>query len=366
MNRRAYIDWLRGLAVVIMIEAHTIDAWTVNDPAVRGLDKFKWLQFIAGWAAPLFLFLAGVSVALAAASHLRKGKSIADASRLVQKRGWQIFALAYLFRLQSFMLSPVSPWFTMLKVDILNIMGLAMVMSAWCWARGRTERERALWLFVPAGLCVLLGQYAAGWWWPSLFHEQLQGYVRSTGPGGNFMLFPWAGFVLIGTWMGRLLVINRDAPADRTFHARLALGGLAILIVGYAGMFLPTFTPHSIFWLTSTSWFLLRLGAMLVMLSLAWLWMQRPTAQHWSPMVLFGQTSLFVYWVHVEVVYGFPTYPLHYDLSINESLMAYGVFTLIMFVLAWIWNQRTPSGPLIPDYLKTSSGALTTSASTQR
>ena len=35
MSRRAYIDWLRGLAVVVMIEAHTIDAWTVDDPAVR-------------------------------------------------------------------------------------------------------------------------------------------------------------------------------------------------------------------------------------------------------------------------------------------------------------------------------------------
>src|SRR5262249_59031021 len=26
--RRAYIDWARGLAVLLMIEAHAIDAWT--------------------------------------------------------------------------------------------------------------------------------------------------------------------------------------------------------------------------------------------------------------------------------------------------------------------------------------------------
>ena len=86
MNRRAYIDWLRGLAVVIMIEAHTIDAWTVDDTAVRALTRFKMLQFLAGWAAPLFLFLAGVSVALAAASHLRKGKTVADASWAVRRK----------------------------------------------------------------------------------------------------------------------------------------------------------------------------------------------------------------------------------------------------------------------------------------
>src|SRR5436189_5028435 len=99
MRRLSHIDWLRGLAVVIMIEAHTVDAWTVSDALVRGQTRFKMLQFLAGWAAPLFLFLAGVSVSLAAASHLRKGKSVSEASRLVQKRGWQVVLLAYIFRL---------------------------------------------------------------------------------------------------------------------------------------------------------------------------------------------------------------------------------------------------------------------------
>ena len=28
MTRRGYIDWLRGVSVLIMIEAHTLDAWT--------------------------------------------------------------------------------------------------------------------------------------------------------------------------------------------------------------------------------------------------------------------------------------------------------------------------------------------------
>jgi len=351
MNRRAYIDWLRGLAVVIMIEAHTIDAWTVDDPAVRALTRFKMLQFLAGWAAPLFLFLAGVSVALAAASHLRKGKTVAEASWLVQKRGWQVLGLAYLFRLQSFMLSPTASWPSLLKVDILNIMGLAMVAAAWCWARGRNERERALWLLVPAALCVLLAQYAPGWWWPTLLGDRLEGYVRTAGAGGNFMLFPWAGFVLAGTWLGRLLVINRDPAADRQFHAWLALCGVTLFVAAYVGSYLPTFTPHSAFWHGSTSWFLLRLSVMLVLFALAWLWMQRTRANHWSPMVVFGQTSLFVYWVHVEVVYGFPTYPLRHELSIAGVLVAYAIFTGIMLWLARLWSKRA-TGPFIPAQLR--------------
>ena len=354
MNRRAYIDWLRGLAVVIMIEAHTIDAWTVSDPAVRALGRFKMLQFLAGWAAPLFLFLAGVSVALAAASHVRKGKSVAEASWAVQKRGWQIFGLAFLFRLQSFMLSPTASWPGLLKVDILNVMGLAMVGAAWCWGRGRTARARTLWLLVPTALTVVLAQYAPGWSWPALLGNRLEGYVRTVGTSGNFMLFPWAGFVLAGAWMGRLIAPNRDADADRAFHVRLAIGGVVLFVVAYTGSYLPAFTPHSSFWLGSTSWFLLRLSVMIVLFPLAWLYMRRTRANRWSPMVVFGQTSLFVYWVHVEVVYGFPTYPLRHELSIAGALMAYAIFTGIMLWLAVRWSRRA-TGPLIPVQLRASS-----------
>lgn len=352
MNRRGYIDWLRGVAVVIMIEAHTVDAWTVTDRAIRLSTKFKLLQFLAGWAAPTFLFLAGVSVSMAAASHIRKGKSVADASAAVQRRGWEILGLAFLFRLQSFMLSPTQHASGLLKVDILNIMGLAMVLAAWCWGRGRTDRERAAWLLLPASAIVLLGQFTPGWPWPALLDGPLEGYLRLVDGTGNFMFCPWASFVLFGAWLGRVILVNRDAAADRAFHLKLGLAGTAVLALGLAGGYLPEVTPHSIYWQTSTSWVLVRLGVMSMGLSLAWLWMQRPRANRWSPMVLFGQTSLFVYWVHVEIVYGFVTYPMRHELSIRDALIAYAIFTGVMLWLAVKWNQRT-KGPLIPAFLRT-------------
>jgi uncharacterized membrane protein len=351
VNRRAYIDWLRGLAVVIMIEAHTIDAWTVTDSTVRASRQFTLLQFLAGWAAPLFLWLAGVSVALAIASHLRKGRTMADASWQVQKRGWEVLGMAYLFRLQSFMLSPTASWKGLLKVDILNVMGLAMVAAAWCSARGRSARSRVLWLLVPAALCVLLAQFAPGWSWPELLGDRLQGYIRLVGAGGNFTLFPWAGFVLAGAWMGQLLLVNRDATTDRRFHLRLGLAGVMLAVLAYGLGCVPAVTPHSTYWFSSSSWFLMRLGVMTVMLALAWLWMQRPTSQRWSPMVVFGQTSLFVYWVHVEVVYGFPTYPIRHAFSIAGALTAYALFTGIMLALAILWAKREKA-PLIPERLR--------------
>ena len=64
MSRLLYIDWLRGVAVLFMILWHSIDAWTLQSG--RDTLAFTLIRFAAGWAAPLFLMLAGVSVSLAA------------------------------------------------------------------------------------------------------------------------------------------------------------------------------------------------------------------------------------------------------------------------------------------------------------
>jgi uncharacterized membrane protein len=349
--RLNHIDWLRGLAVVIMIEAHTVDAWVVSDALVRDQPRYKMLQFLAGWAAPLFLFLAGVSVSLAAASHLRKGKSIAEASWLVQKRGWQVLLLAYLFRLQSFMLSPTSNLQSLLKVDILNVMGVTMVMAAWCWARGRTVREAAVWLLVPALLCVILSQFAMGWSWPLILGDRLQGYVRSVGDNANFSVLPWGAFIFAGAWLGRIFAEPRDSAADRALHIRIAVAGIVIFAAAFAGSYAPPLTPLSHFWTNSTSFFLLRIGVMLASIALAWLWMQRPTANRWSPILVFGKTSLFIYWIHVEIVYGVLTYPIRHELSIAQWAIAYAAFTTLMLGAAIVW-QRRDRGPLVPESLR--------------
>ena len=69
MNRRGYIDWLRGISVLIMIEAHTLDAWTRLSERQNAL--YGWAMVVGGFAAPTFLFLAGVSMVLTTTASTR-------------------------------------------------------------------------------------------------------------------------------------------------------------------------------------------------------------------------------------------------------------------------------------------------------
>jgi hypothetical protein len=45
----------------------------------------------------------------------------------------------------------------------------------------------------------------------------------------------------------------------------------------------------------------------------------------------FGRASLLVYWIHVEIVYGVLTTPLHRSLPLAWSYAAFIGFTLLMF-----------------------------------
>jgi uncharacterized membrane protein len=142
-GRLAYLDWVRGLAVLIMIEAHVLDSWTrVPD---RLTPAFGWAMVLGGFGAPMFLFLAGVSLAMSAESKFRKTADFDASWAAVQKRGWQVFGLAFLFRLQSYILTAgYSAVVGLLKVDILNIMGPAIAVAAMAGRLIRTKKARAI------------------------------------------------------------------------------------------------------------------------------------------------------------------------------------------------------------------------------
>src|SRR6185295_11201727 len=130
-NRRSYLDWMRGIAVLLMIQAHTFDAWT--RPDVRATAAFRNVTILGGFAAPLFLWLAGIGVVMAATNAARRSGDRASGVSAGCRRGLEIFILAFLFRLQGLIVSPGGHLVTLFRVDILNIMGPAMVVAALVW-----------------------------------------------------------------------------------------------------------------------------------------------------------------------------------------------------------------------------------------
>jgi uncharacterized membrane protein len=335
--RRGYVDWLRGLAVLIMIEAHTVDSWTAA--SWRTIDAYWYSQLIAGMSAPLFLFLAGVSVSMAGGSRMRRGVSLAAASRMMQWRGGQIFLLALLFRIQSFVVSPGSSLYGILKVDILNVMGPAIAAAALVWGLTRRRATQVLCLAAAASVMTLITPLVRSADWLAPLPDVFEAYLRPQAGRTTFSFFPWAGFVFAGAALGVLLDGSRTEADERRVNWWLAGAGVAIAGAALAASYLPTPYRESYFWTSSPCFFFIRIGLIVASVAVAYAWAQRPTAARFSPLQQFGRTSLFVYWIHVELVYGFISTPLHRNLTLPQWAIAYALFTALMF-WASMWKTK--------------------------
>ena len=258
-----------------MIEAHLIDSWTgVPD---RNTKLFEWAMVLGGFGAPLFLLLAGVAVSLSAGSKARRGATGAAAALAVMRRGLEIFGLAFLFRVQAWILG----W-----SSYRRCCGSTSSMS-WdrrsspqphCGAYVRRPRRREVaFLSMTLAMTVLTPIVRTASWLAG-FPDPIEAYVRPAGVYSGFPFFPWAGFVFAGAFVGALL--DRHPPtvprADTRANTWFGVGGGLLAVAAYAGSFLPTLYAQSDFWTSSPSFFLIRLGLLVMTVGVAYAWERRP------------------------------------------------------------------------------------------
>src|SRR5208282_4158338 len=158
-SRLAYIDWMRGLACVLMFQTHCYDSWL--SASARQSRFFMYSQLGGTFPAPLFLFLAGISFALATEKLWKKSLRPAQIARITIHRGAEIFAFGLLFRLQEYLIAwGWAPLSDLLRVDILNTIGLSMMlMGVFCWlvlSISRGERARVALVFASAATALLI------------------------------------------------------------------------------------------------------------------------------------------------------------------------------------------------------------------
>ena len=221
-----------------MIQAHVLDSWTSLD--ARGTQGFSAASIVAGFAAPLFLFCAGLSVALSAGSKLRRLGDAAAASRAVMTRGAWIFLLAFLFRIQAWILGWSHNPATLLKVDILNVMGPSIVAAAALWARFDGRGARCAAFAVAAAAVAFLTPAVSETGALDFLPDSIESYLRPQPESGWFSIFPWAGFVFAGAVPGVLLNHVSTRDGESRLNVWLAAAGVALAAIAYAASFLPS------------------------------------------------------------------------------------------------------------------------------
>ena len=318
LGRLAYIDWMRGLACVLMFQTHCYSAWLT--PQARSTEFYRWSQAGGTLPAPLFIFLAGVSSAMVTQRLREKGVARNAIARTAILRGAEIFGLGLLFRGQEFILGyPKSPWTDLLRVDVLNILGMSIVlMGVMCWATSSGTLEKSRRNAIGAGLAAAtLVALATPWLWttyrPRWLPWPLESYIDGVHTFGQpqtwlFPIFPWAAFAFVGLALGFLLFSDFAKEKEAWFFVAVGVGGAVACAASQLLDAAPArLYPAAIYdyWHTSPEFFLMRCGVLFLLLFLVYAWCRWGWAQKgFSPIIQLGNTSLLVYWVHIEFVYG--------------------------------------------------------------
>jgi hypothetical protein len=333
-QRLQYLDWVRGLGAVIMLQGHVFDSYL--RPDLRPGAAFTFSQFIGGMPPAMFLFLTGVTLAFLMDSSERKGMPPRQRVWTSLRRAGYLFFLAFAFR--AFMLVsgfPVSTWSDFLRVDILNCMGFSIATLSIMAAFRTAERAR---LCAVVGLAIAFAAPLISQWNWSGIPWMLRAYIV---PDHRFFgFFPWGAYLAFGVSGGSAL---RLIPAERLGRAMqwtaLAAAG-AIACCQYFAHSGYSIYAASDFWLNSPAQVLIKQSVILIMLAFAFVWTQYLARDGWSWLRQFGTTSLLVYWIHIELIYGRWMWFFKENLNVSETAVLASAVILFMLGISVAKTRR--------------------------
>ena len=329
------IDWLRGLAVVLMIETHLYGYWT--SPLAQATALYRDTRWWGGFPFRMFLLLAGVSMGIKFEAQIARGTERRAMVRGGVKRGFEILVLAYLFRLQEYVLSFFWDWHDLLRVDILNCLGASMMLGALICAPRRGRPQYAVALGLAAVLIAVGPIIGPGDFLPAWLPRHLAAYIAGHDKMAAFPLIPPMAWTLVGIPIGHWLVRQSREPRRLT-RAFIICGVVGAAMVGGVKL-VRAINPYIIRYASDTAQ---QMGPGTFFYRLGWVGMMALVAHGvtrlWPPpkfsvMRVFGQTSLLVYWVHVELVYGLLFKRLAFRLSMTQSAIAFLLMTAAMLGL---------------------------------
>ena len=334
-KRLAYIDWMRGLACVVMIQAHCYDSWLNAD--ARKSVLYRWSQAASTLPAPIFLFLCGVSFALVTERLRQKEMCVMEIFRTAILRGMEILGLGFLLRLQEYVLGyPKSPWTDLFRIDVLNILGVSIILMAVFWRLTAMPGLSGSVVSATSSLSAQVGKSPANWrnraiayalataaavavatpplWTthrlrvlPWILESYINGvHIYDSPQPWLFAIFPWCGFAFVGLAFGLFLFSDfaqrKEALALSIVGGTGALSGALSLWWDYSGV--KVYAVYD-YWHSSPNFFLMRCGILMILLFAIFAWCRWGLAtKGFSPFIQLGRTSLLVYWVHIEFVYG--------------------------------------------------------------
>ena len=352
-NRALFIDLLKGMALIIMIEVHVVNE--LLTPALKETWWFARLNFINGLVAPSFSFASGLVFVLS----LQKG---IDQLRTFGKEFWRkvsriglIFFVGYSLHIPYYSLTKIlanptqSNLESLYTVDILQLISTGLIFLL--LARIFIKSENRFYNFSLIVTAIILIISPLTWkidfaqYMPLFFANYFNKMHGSLFPG-----FPWWAFVFSGAYVAKYYIKAKQNNTEKEFAKRLIILGAAFYFISVIVKYilfpeeLANFRPNPFF-------FFERFGVILFSLGVFWFYLQKK--ENYKSLILdVSRESLLIYWVHLQLIYReiFLGKSLIQISEKNYNLLQCLIVTVILIVLmlalAKVWGNLKSRYPV--------------------
>ena len=351
-NRALFIDLLKGLALVVMIEVHVFNSLLL--PGIKQAWWFNYLHFINGLVAPAFTFTSGMVFVLFLAKgvgDLRKfGK---DFWKRLSRIG-MVFLAAYSLHIPFFSLRKLinnatfANMNSLFTVDILQAIAsglLVLLIARMVFTNNKT-------FFNFSGVMTLIILLLGPLVWKIDFSHHIplffSNYLNKM-HNSQFPIFPWWGFIFSGAYFAKIYLHAREKNEEKSFANKLIIIGTAFFFMGVLmiNVLLPenlaSIIPHPFF-------FIERLGVIMALLGGCWYFLNNKPISH-SILLDVSRESLLVYWLHLQLLYRDifwgKSLAFMYDdkLNVLEALIVTVIIVALMMVVAKAWGTLKKKKP---------------------
>ncbi|HMD13472.1 MAG TPA: hypothetical protein VKI62_02490, partial [Bacteroidota bacterium] len=307
-------------------------------------------EFIHGLSAPAFLFGAGLTFVISTRRRWEAFHHWGDPLARRMKRIVMIILLGLAIHLPFFSIRKIildgtmADYLQLFQCDVLHCIGIGLLLLHGLVFFFKTE-SRFYGLVVSAVVTVC---FLTPLIWSVDFLSYLPPALAQLCNGihgSPFPLFPYVGFLFAGVVVSWEFLLAVREQRERRFMIQLAIIGCALVLTGMVLDLLPvTVYPVYNYWFTSPNYFLVRIGTLLTILPLFWFWGKKFTKPK-PVMTVLGRESLFVYVLHLVVLYGSAVNPTEnlqvifgQQHTIQQIVLIFFVFVAVMFFAALFWS----------------------------
>jgi uncharacterized membrane protein len=302
-NRALFIDLLRALALLVMIEVHVFNELLLSE--LKSGIWFSVLNFINGLVAPSFLFVSGLVFVLSLHKGIEELRKFGNLFWKKISRIGIILLAGYSLHIPHFSLHKiVVNWSPLIEkqlfiVDILQCIGVGLLILLLARVFIKSEKHYYIFIALTLGLVLILSPIFWKIDFNAFFPIGLASYFNPSN-GSLFPVFPWFNFLFAGALTSKFYLFYRDKNLEKDFARRLIFIGAGFFTAGWILLDLLNLQsdivkPHPIF-------FMQRLGLVLLMLGVCWFYINRK-GNYKSFMLDVSRESLLVYWFHLQVIF---------------------------------------------------------------